>query len=225
MPETISKSLKWYRAKYPEGKITTTPIMVKGKKYSLPSIKTTSNWKGFIKFIQEWKQNPTIENFVRLSNKLDKGAQETTRDFRKWLRGEPLGYGKIKRGGETSKVFEAINKDLNLNTSQVSKLKSYTRPIVAAEVVRLKATPRAAETALGESAERIRRLNTIFKENPNISLRGIAAKLNGRAFAMGNNAARLAMATEASNGVALYLTALQKGREMKNWVPPTGKIS
>ena len=40
---------------------------------------------------------------------------------------------------------------------------------------------------------------------------------------MGDNAARLAMATEASNGVAKYLEALQDARKIKNWVPPTGK--
>ena len=222
MPETISRQLAAWRKKYPEGKITTTAMTVGGKKYNLPSVKAKGNWRQFIKFIQEWKKNPTIENFVKLSKKLDKGAQEITRDFRKWLRKEPLGYRQQRVGGQTIKAFEAINKDLKLNTNQVSQLKSYTGSAIQAAKQPI-ATGASAQVALGESAEMVKRLNTIFKENPNISLNGIAAKLNGRAYAMGDNAARLAMTTEASNGVAKYLEALQDARKIKNWVPPTGK--
>ena len=72
MPETISRQLAAWRKKYPEGKITTTAMTVGGKKYNLPSVKAKGNWRQFIKFIQEWKKNPTIENFVKLSKKLEK---------------------------------------------------------------------------------------------------------------------------------------------------------
>ena len=124
---TVSPQLAYHRRKYPGGKITTTAVTVGGKTYNLPSIKATSNWKEFLKLIQDWKTNPTTANFVVLLNKLTKGGKETARDFRKWLRGEPLGYGDRVSGDVTRKVFETINKDLNLSTGQVSKLKSYVK--------------------------------------------------------------------------------------------------
>jgi len=216
-------SARYLAKNFPEGQITMNTVTVGGKQYNLPSIKKKEKWKQFIKFIQQWKKNPTITNYVTLSNKLDKWTQNIATSYRKWLKGEALTYRPDVAGGATAKVFESINKDLGLDAKQIKEYKTYTRPIVAAEVVRLKATPRASETALGKSAEMVKRLNRVFKENPNISLKGIAAKLNGRAYAMGDNAARLAMTTEASNGVAKYLEALQDARKIKNWVPPTGK--
>ena len=87
MVENISKQLAYHRRKFPEGKITITPMTVGKKQYNLPSIKAEGNWRQFLKFIQDWKNNPTIKNFVDLSNKLDKGTQQLTRDFRKWLTG------------------------------------------------------------------------------------------------------------------------------------------
>jgi len=171
MPETISRSLASWRRKYPAGKITTTPMMVGGKQYNLPSIKAPGNWRQFLKFIQDWKKNPTIKNFVNLSNKLDKGVQQLTRDFRKWLTGKPLYYG--QRGGtQTSKVFEAINKDLNLNTSQVSKLKSYTQSVVSAELAKKATFGSTLRTSIQKGTNDFPEIVKIFdkyKYNTNIS--------------------------------------------------------
>ena len=130
MPATatsVSPQLAYHRRKYPGGKINYTSITVGGKTYNLPSIKRPDNWRQFLKLIQDWKKNPTAENFVGLLNKLTKGGKETARDFRKWLGGEHLGYGERVSGDVTTKVFEAINKDLDLSESQVSKLRSYVK--------------------------------------------------------------------------------------------------
>ena len=130
MPATatsVSPQLAYHRRKYPGGKINYTSITVGGKTYNLPSIKRPDNWRQFLKLIQDWKKNPTAENFVGLLNKLTKGGKETARDFRKWLGGKHLGYGERVSGDVTTKVFEAINKDLDLSESQVSKLRSYVK--------------------------------------------------------------------------------------------------
>jgi len=171
MPETISASLASFRRKYPEGKITMTPMTVGKKQYNLPSIKAEGNWRQFLKFIQDWKKNPTIKNFVNLSNKLDKGAQQLTRDFRQWLKGEPLYYGQ-RGGAQTAKVFEAINKDLNLNTSQISKLKSYTQSVVGAELAKEAMFRSTLLTATQKGTNDFPEIVKIFdkyKYNPNIS--------------------------------------------------------
>jgi len=171
MPETISASLASFRRKYPEEKITMTPMTVGKKQYNLPSIKAEGNWRQFLKFIQDWKKNPTIKNFVNLSNKLDKGAQQLTRDFRQWLKGEPLYYGQ-RGGAQTAKVFEAINKDLNLNTSQISKLKSYTQSVVGAELAKEAMFRSTLLTATQKGTNDFPEIVKIFdkyKYNPNIS--------------------------------------------------------
>jgi len=171
MPETISASLASFRRKYPEEKITMTPMTVGKKQYNLPSIKAEGNWRQFLKFIQDWKKNPTIKNFVNLSNKLDKGAQQLTRDFRQWLKGEPLYYGQ-RGGAQTAKVFEAINKDLNLNTSQISKLKSYTQSVVGAELAKEATFRSTLLTATQKGTNDFPEIVKIFdkyKYNPNIS--------------------------------------------------------
>jgi len=171
MPETISASLASFRRKYPEGKITMTPMTVGKKQYNLPGIKAEGNWRQFLKFIQDWKKNPTIKNFVNLSNKLDKGAQQLTRDFRQWLKGEPLYYGQ-RGGAQTAKVFEAINKDLNLNTSQISKLKSYTQSVVGAELAKEATFRSTLLTATQKGTNDFPEIVKIFdkyKYNPNIS--------------------------------------------------------
>jgi len=171
MPETISASLASFRRKYPEGKITMTPMTVGKKQYNLPGIKAEGNWRQFLKFIQDWKKNPTIKNFVNLSNKLDKGAQQLTRDFRQWLKGEPLYYGQ-RGGAQTAKVFEAINKDLNLNTSQISKLKSYTQSVVGAELAKEAMFRSTLLTATQKGTNDFPEIVKIFdkyKYNPNIS--------------------------------------------------------
>ena len=171
MVENISKQLAYHRRKFPEGKITITPMTVGKKQYNLPSIKAEGNWRQFLKFIQDWKKNPTIKNFVNLSNKLDKGAQQLTRDFRQWLKGEPLYY--LQRGGsQTAKVFEAINKDLNLNTSQISKLKSYTQSVVGAELAKEATFRSTLLTATQRGTNDFPEIVKIFdkyKYNPNIS--------------------------------------------------------
>jgi len=171
MPETISASLASFRRKYPEGKITTTAMTVGGKQYNLPSIKQKGNWRQFLKFIQDWKNNPTIKNFVDLSNKLDKGTQQLTRDFRKWLTGKPLYYGQ-RGGAQTAKVFEAISKDLNLNTSQVSKLKSYTQSVVSAELAKKGTFGSTLRTSIQKGTNDFPEIVKIFdkyKYNTNIS--------------------------------------------------------
>jgi hypothetical protein len=221
MPETISASLASWRRKYPQGTTTFKTITVGGKKYQLPStVKKESTWRNFIKFVNKFNKNPTSANYLSLMGKADDGTQNLVRQYRSFLLGDKLHYGKAFEGTPTAKAFKGLKLNIKPETTKLWKTFDKAAIDLAKQPI---ATGAAAETALGESAERIRRLNTIFKTNPDISLNGIAAKLNGRAYAMGNNAARLAMATEASNGVALYLTALQKGRKMKNWVPPTGK--
>ena len=136
-------SARFYKKHFPEGQITKTPITVKGKKYILPSVVRTKkqNWKRFINLIQDWRKNPTVKNFVILTNKVSKGVQEISRDFRKWLRKEPLGYGERAAGEKTNKIFETLNKEFKLNINQVSQLKSYTLPVVMTEVAKTKATP------------------------------------------------------------------------------------
>ena len=143
-------SARYLKRNFPEGQITQTPITVQGKKYLLPSITkgTEQNWKRFINLIQNWRTNPTLKNFVNLTNKLKgkKSAQELSRNFREWLRGEKVGYA----GGSTlTKIFETLNKDLKLNPNQVSQLKSYTPSVVMKEVALTKATPASLDRYTG----------------------------------------------------------------------------
>ena len=221
MPETISRQLAYYRRMNPGGATTFKTITVGGKNYQLPStVKKESTWRKFIKFFQKFNKNPTSANYLALMNKEGEGVKNLVRQYRSFLLGDKKHYGQPFEGTPTANTFKGLK--LKIKPEATKLWKSLDQTVV--NLAKQPGMSRArGDIMLGESAERIRKLNTIFKENPNISLRGIAAKLNGRAYAMGNNAARLAMATEASNGVALYLTALQKGREMKNWVPPTGK--
>ena len=164
------RSQRWWQKTYPEGKITTTAMTVGGKQYNLPSIKQKGNWKNFIKFIQEWKKNPTLKNFLALSNKLDRGSQDITRKFRRWLRGEtinPRGSGIWDQ-----KTFEAINKDLNLSTNQISKLKSYTRSAVDIEKMKKAKIAHTARTPLQKGTNDYPEIVKIFdkyKYNTNIS--------------------------------------------------------
>ena len=219
MPETISASLASWRRKYPEGTTTFKTITVDGKKYRLPStITSEGRWRNFIKFVNKFNKNPTSANYLALMKKQDSGTQDLIRQYRSYLKGEKIYYG--KPFVQTTSAFKGLKLKIKPETTKLWKSLDKAAIDLAKQPI---ATGAAAETALGESAEMVKRLNTIFKENPNISLRGIAAKLNGRAYAMGDNAARLAMTTEASNGVAKYLEALQDARKIKNWVPPTGK--
>ena len=83
-----------------------------------------------------------------MTNKLKgkKGAQELSRNFRQWLRGEKAG---AERGTVLTKIFETLNKDLKLDTNQVSQLKSYTPSVVMTEVALTKATPASLDRYTG----------------------------------------------------------------------------
>ena len=150
-PQTRKEiSARYQKKHFPEGQITKTPITVQGKKYILPSIVTGTqqSWKRFINLIQNWRRNPTLKNFVNLTNKLKgkKSAQELSRNFRQWLRGEKAGSGS---GEVLTKIFETLNKDLKLNPNQVSQLKSYTPSVVMKEVALTKATPASLDRYTG----------------------------------------------------------------------------
>jgi hypothetical protein len=223
MPETISRQLAYYRRKFPQGATTYKTITVAGKKYQLPStVKSEGRWRNFIKFVNKFNKNPTSANYLALMAKEDSATQDLIRQYRSYLKGEKLYYG--KPFVQTTAAFKGLKLKIKPETTKLWKSLDKAAIDLAKQPLASRAR---GDIMLGESAEMVKRLNTIFKENPNISLRGIAAKLNGRAYAMGDNAARLAMATEASNGVAKYLEALESkkgtGRIIKNWVPPTGK--
>ena len=219
MVETISASLANWRRKFPEGTTTFKTITVGGKKYQLPStVKSEGRWRNFIKFVNKFNKNPTTENYLALMKKADDGTQELVRQYRSFLLGKKIHYG--KPFVQITDAFKGLKLKIKPNTTKLWK----SLDKVAVNLIKQPIASRArGDIMLGESAEMVKRLNRVFKENPTISLRGIAAKLNGRAYAMGDNAARLAMTTEASNGVAKYLEALQDARKIKNWVPPTGK--
>ena len=219
MAETISRQLAAWRRKYPEGTTTFKTISVGGKKYQLPStVKSEGRWRNFIKFVNKFNKNPTSANYLALMKKQDSGTQDLIRQYRSYLKGEKLYYG--KPFVQTTSAFKGLKLKIKPETTKLWKSLDKAAIDLAKQPLASRAR---GDIMLGESAEMVKRLNTIFKENPNISLNGIAAKLNGRAYAMGDNAARLAMTTEASNGVAKYLEALQDARKIKNWVPPTGK--
>ena len=216
---SAERSYNWWKRNFPEGETTYRTITVDGKKYQLPStITSEGRWRNFIKFVKKFNNNPTTENYLALMKKQDKGTQDLIRQYRSYLKGEKIYYG--KPFVQTTAAFKGLKLKIKPETTKLWKSLDQK----AVNLIKQPIASRArGDIMLGESAEMVKRLNTIFKENPNISLKGIAAKLNGRAYAMGDNAARLAMATEASNGVVKYLEALQDGRKIKNWVPPTGK--
>ena len=69
------------------------------------------NYKNAIKLLQKWKKNPTVENLADLTLKTDPGTGQVLRDFKKYLKGEELGYGtrKGQGGAQTTKLIESFN--------------------------------------------------------------------------------------------------------------------
>jgi len=225
MPETISPQLAYYRRMNPGGATTFKTITVGGKKYQLPStVKKESTWRKFIKFFQKFNKNPTSANYLALMDKEGEGVQNLVRQYRSFLLGDKLHYGQPFEGTPTAKTFKGLKLKIKPETTKLWKSLDLTVVNLAKQPL---ATRVGGDIMLAKSAELVKRINTVFKTNPNISLNGLAAKLNGRAYAMAGNEGRLAMATEASNGVAKYLEALEPkkgtGRIIRNWVPPTGK--
>jgi len=122
-------------------------MVVGDQTYVLPSIKNKKSWRHFIEFIQEWKKDPTLTNYIKLANKYNKGPNTPRyliKVYKKWLRGQA-----VKE--PTRKVFESIKNNFNLSPSQVSEFKGYTKSVIKAQDV-AKATLAAS---LRTSAEKL----------------------------------------------------------------------
>ena len=122
-------------------------MVVGDQTYVLPSIKNKKSWRHFIEFIQEWKKDPTLTNYIKLANKYNKGPNTPRyliKVYKKWLRGQAVNE-------PTRKVFESIKNNFNLSPSQVSEFKGYTKSVIKAQDV-AKATLAAS---LRTSAEKL----------------------------------------------------------------------
>ena len=110
----IVKSTLYNRTLFPEGRIVYEDLIIGGEKFRLPTslfqFGGLENYKNAIRLLQKWKQDPTLENMVKLTRKADRATGQVLRDFRQYLSGEGLGYGVRKgtAGGQKTKFIESL---------------------------------------------------------------------------------------------------------------------
>ena len=228
MPEIISPQTAYRRRKFPEGETVWKDITVGGTTHHVPVSLfrgNESDWRSVLKFLEKWKQNPTIENYVTLLNKENLTTQKIIKKIRNYYTGSTAHTGPdVVLKSHTRKILDALKIDKTvLNEAQLKEFKRYTRNVTQGARAILQASPVSAKINLGKSAELIKRINKIFKITPDITLNSLAAKLNKKAWTAAGDVGKLDMATKTSHGVAKYLEALKDARAIKNWVPPTGK--
>ena len=110
----LVKSTLYTRTVFPEGRIVFEDLIIGGEKFRLPTslfqFGGLENYKNAIRLLQKWKQDPTLENMVKLTRKADRATGQVLRDFRQYLGGEGLGYGVRKgtAGGQKTKFIESL---------------------------------------------------------------------------------------------------------------------
>ena len=111
--KSLVKTELWKRATL-YGKTTYEDIIIGGEKFNLPTSliqergKGVDNYKKAIRLLQKWKKNPTPENLTNLYfGKTDQGTQAVLRNFKKYLKGEPVQYG--RGGGPTTQIIESLD--------------------------------------------------------------------------------------------------------------------
>tara|TARA_R100001594_G_scaffold15480_1_gene32481 strand:- start:1262 stop:3454 length:2193 start_codon:yes stop_codon:yes gene_type:complete len=234
------KSLYVWRKKNPEGTTKFKTLTIGGKEFNLPATRfkggDDSQWRAAIKFLENWKQNPTVENYVTLLNKEDKTTQSLLKRIRNYYTGGKSHPGKDNIiGKDTKKILDSLKVDKTiLNADELKEFKRYTRKVTQPVRAVIQATPGSAKKALYKSAENVIKINNIFKANPSITLHALTRKIHGKDFARAGDAGKLDMATKVSDDVAKYLEAISKTTEGEvarviprglktQWSPPTGK--
>ena len=126
LQQGLVKTTLWNKKKFgPEGRITYGDLVIGGETFRVPTSLLKKggidNYRNAIKLLQKWKKNPTVENLAALTLKADKGTGQVLRDFKKYLKGEELGYGakKGQGGGQTTKLIKSfdLNKLLGKDTN------------------------------------------------------------------------------------------------------------
>ena len=234
------KSLYLWQKKNPGGTTKFKTLTIGGKEFNLPATLfkggDDSQWRAAVKFLENWKQNPTVKNYVTLLNDEDKTTQTLLKRIRNYYTGGKSHPGKDNIiGGDTKKILDSLKVDETIfNADELKEFKRYTRKVTQPVRAIIQATPAAAEKQLYASAERVIKINNIFKTNPNVTLNALTSKIHGKDFARAGDAGKLEMATRVSDDVAKYLEAISKTKEGKvareiprglkaQWSPPTGK--
>ena len=227
------KSLHSWRMKNPEGTTKFKTLTIGGKEFNLPATLfkggDDSQWRAAIKFLENWKQNPTVENYVTLLKKEDKTTHSLLKRIRNYYTGGKSHPGKDNIiGTATKKILDSLKVDKTiLNADELKEFKRYTRKVTQPVRAVIQATPGSTKTRLYKSAEKVIKINNIFKTNPSITLNALTSKIHGKDFARAGDAGKLDKATKVSDDVAKYLEALKDAREIPRglktqWSPPTG---
>ena len=117
------KSLYSFNKKYPDGTTAYTSVSVDGRVYQFPSTIKTDNkindYKEFIKVINKWKKNAVADNYLNLLKKQSRGVQNVLRNFRSYLKDEPI--SSREEGVQVKNVFKNLKIENELGEKLTKK--------------------------------------------------------------------------------------------------------
>ena len=187
---------------------------IAGKKYNvkIPGLKKSSiaKYQELLKGVEEWKLNPTPQNWARIFRTSSNQQTELSKQLRRYITGKPV-QGVKEPGQIAKKVFDLINIKQIIGP-QLNELKNYDSKLFANLRTSFGATQAASDKQLITSAKEIKKINTQFKKNPEINLEDLTKNIYRSKFTKSSPTEKLKLLTKVSDGVARYLEALEGGR-------------